>query len=78
MMNLDALCRQVFERHQERLAAASRRRLASSKAPSPTVGEAPAHGLRGVLATWLRRIADRLEPSADRPSVVVLRNRLTR
>lgn len=76
-MNLDAMCQLTFDRHQERLAQAARRRLLSNFA-NESVTHAPHRPWRAAVAAWLRRAADRLEPAADRPSVVVLRNPLTR
>ena len=77
MTNLDAMCRQAFDRHQALLAQAARRRLLSDFAKQ-SVTDAPHRPWRAAVAAWLRRAADRLEPAADRPSVVVLRNPLTR
>jgi hypothetical protein len=72
MTNLDALCQQTFDRHQQLLAEAARRRLLSSglQAHSTTV---PARPWRVVVASWLRSTADRLEPVGERPQVAMLR-----
>ena len=73
MTNLDAMCQQTFERHQQILAAAARRRLVSSGLRERTNTDGPARPWRGALAAWLRGAADRLEPVADRPHVAMLR-----
>jgi hypothetical protein len=72
MTNLDAMCQQTFDRHQQLLAQAARRRLTSSGLRGHTT-TAPARPWRGLVAGWLRSIADRLEPAADRPQVAMLR-----
>jgi hypothetical protein len=72
MTNLDAMCQLTFDRHQERLAQAARRRLLSGGLQGH-VNNAPARSWRVSVATWLRRMADRLEPVADRPQVAMLR-----
>ncbi|TMC65723.1 MAG: hypothetical protein E6J16_03280 [Chloroflexota bacterium] len=72
MTNLDAMCRQTFDRHQERLAEAARRRLVSSRSED-FVTHASARPWRVAVAGWLRSIADRLEPMAERPQVAMLR-----
>jgi hypothetical protein len=71
MTNLDAMCRQTFDRHQQLLDEAARRRLLSG-VREPTT-QAPARLFRVAVAAWLRRTADRLEPSTNRPQVAVLR-----
>jgi hypothetical protein len=72
MTNLEAMCQQTFDRHQQLLAEAARRRLLSSGRQGHTTG-APARPWRAVVAGWLRSTADRLEPVADRPQVAMLR-----
>jgi hypothetical protein len=72
MTNLDAMCQQTFDRHQQLLAQAARRRLMSSGLQWHTTS-APARPWRAAIAGWLRRTADRLEPVADRPKVAMLR-----
>jgi len=72
MTNLDAMCRQTFDRHQQLLAEAARRRLLSSGVQGHTTTP-PARPWRAVVAGWLRSMADRLEPVADRPQVAMLR-----
>jgi hypothetical protein len=72
MINLDALCQQTFDRHHELLNQAARRRLLSNRS-TESVTRASARPWRVVVASWLRRTADRLEPLADRPQVAVLR-----
>ena len=77
MINLDAMCRPTFDHHQQQLAAAARRRLLSSSARRPASHRA-ARPWRIAVAAWLRHVADRLEPVADRPQVAMLGDRLTR
>jgi hypothetical protein len=77
MTNIDAMCQQMFDRHQQLLAEAARRRLLSS-ASQASATQATSQPLRVAVAAWLRRTADRLEPVADRPQVAMLRDRLTR
>jgi len=77
MTNIDAMCQQMFDRHQQLLAEAAHRRLRSS-ASQASATQATSRPLRVVVAAWLRRTADRLEPVADRPQVAMLRDRLTR
>jgi hypothetical protein len=77
MTNIDAMCQQMFDRHQKLLAEAARRRLLSS-ASQASATQATSRPLRVAVAAWLRRTADRLEPVADRPQVAMLRDRLTR
>ncbi|HEY4845607.1 MAG TPA: hypothetical protein VII89_07920 [Candidatus Dormibacteraeota bacterium] len=77
MTNIDAMCQQMFDRHQQLLAEAVRRRLQSS-ASQASATQATSRPLRVAVAAWLRRTADRLEPVADRPQVAMLRDRLTR
>jgi hypothetical protein len=72
MTNLDAMCQQTFDRHQELLAQAARRRLLLSGFHEQATS-APERPWRVTVATWLRRVADRLEPVADRPQVAMLR-----
>ena len=72
MTNLDAMCQQTFDRHQELLAEAARRRLRSSGRQAQAT-PTPARPWRVAVATWLRSMADRLEPVADRPQVAMLR-----
>jgi hypothetical protein len=72
MTNLDAFCQQTFDRHQRLLAQAVRRRLVSSGLQGHATS-APARAWRVMVATWLRRVADRLEPVGDRPQVAMLR-----
>jgi hypothetical protein len=72
MTNLDAMCQQTFDRHQQLLAQAARRRLLSTGRQGHA-NIAPARPWRATVATWLRRTADRLEPVADRPRVAMLR-----
>jgi hypothetical protein len=72
MTNLDAMCQQTFDRHQELLAQAARRRLLSSGLQGHATST-PARPWRATLATWLRRVADRLEPVGERPQVAMLR-----
>jgi len=72
MTNLDAMCHQAFDRHEQLLAEAARRRLASSGVQG-WANHRAARPWRVVVATWLRRMADRLEPAPDRPQVAMLR-----
>jgi hypothetical protein len=72
MTNLDAMCQQTFDRHQRLLAQAARRRLVSSGRQRHATATA-ARPWRVVVATLLRRVADQLEPVADRPQVSMLR-----
>jgi len=72
MTNLDAMCQYTFERHQELLAEAARRRLLSNGSLAPRRHRL-ARPWRIVVAGWLRTAADRLEPVADRPQVAMLR-----
>jgi len=72
MTNLDAMCQQTFDRHQQLLAQAARRRLMSSGLQGHATS-APMRPWRVMVATWLRRVADWLEPVADRPQVAMLR-----
>ena len=73
MTNLDAMCQLTFDRHQQRIADAARRRLVSSGLREQSGDNAPARPWRLTLAAWLRGAADRLEPAADRPQVAMLR-----
>jgi hypothetical protein len=73
MTNLDAMCQQMFDRHQEVLAEAARRRLVSRNVRRTPATHAPGRPWRIAVAAWLRRMADRLEPVADRPQVAMLR-----
>ena len=73
MTNLDAMCQQTFDRHQQILTAAARRRLVSSGLRERTNSHGAARPWRRALAAWLRGAADRLEPVADRPQVAMLR-----
>jgi len=72
MTNLDAMCQQAFDRHRHLIADAARRRQLSSAFQGPD-NPAPARHWRVTIATLLRRMADRLEPLADRPQVAMLR-----
>jgi len=72
MTNLDAMCQQAFDRHQHLIADAARRRLLSRALQMPD-NPAPARHWRVTIANLLRRVADRLEPMADRPQVAMLR-----
>jgi hypothetical protein len=72
MTNLDAMCQQMFDRHQQLLADAARRRLLSGRVQGHAA-QAPVRPWRVAVAAWLRRIAERLEPAADRPKVAMLR-----
>jgi len=72
MINLDAMCQQTFDRHQQLIAEATRRRLLSSALHGPD-HPATAWHWRVRIAILLRRMADRLEPVADRPQVAMLR-----
>src|SRR5207245_10692666 len=72
MTNLDAMCQQTFDRHKHLIADAARRRLLSRALQMPD-NPAPARHWRVTIANLLRRVADRLEPMADRPQVAVLR-----
>jgi hypothetical protein len=72
MTNLDAFSQQTFDRHQQLLAQAARRRLVSSGLQGHATS-APVRPWRVAVATWLRRMADRVEPVADRPQVAMLR-----
>jgi len=72
MTNLDAMCQQTFDRHQHLIADAARRRLRSSAHQGPD-NPATARQWRVRIAILLRRMADRLEPVADRPQVAMLR-----
>jgi hypothetical protein len=51
-----------FDRHQQLLAEAERRRLMWSSSHGRAT-HAPARPVRVALAAWLRRTADRLEPA---------------
>ncbi len=73
MTNLDAMCRQMLDHHHELLAEAARRRLLSGNVPVPPATNSATRSWRVTVAAWLRRIADRLEPAADRPGVAMLR-----
>jgi len=72
MTNLEAMCQQTFDRHQQLLAEAARRRLLSSGRRGHRT-TALARPWRVVVAGWLRSIADLLDPVADRPQVAMLR-----
>jgi len=72
MTNLDAMCQQTFDRHQHLIADAARRRLRSGALQGPD-NPATARQWRVRIAILLRRMADRLEPVADRPQVAMLR-----
>jgi hypothetical protein len=72
MTNLDAICQQTFNHHQQLLAEAARRGLLSSSVRGPAT-HAAARPWRIAVAAWLRHTADRLEPVADRPKVAMLR-----
>ena len=72
MTNLDAMCQQTFDRHQQLIADAARRRLQSGALQRPE-HPARARHWRVRIAILLRRMADRLEPVADRPQVAMLR-----
>jgi hypothetical protein len=72
MINLDTFCQQTFDRHQQLLAQAARRRLVSSGLQGHATSS-PVRSWRVVVAAWLRRTAGRLEPVADRPRVAMLR-----
>src|SRR5438128_10690760 len=72
MTNLDAMCQQAFDRHKHLIADAARRRLLSRALQMPD-NPAPARHWRVTIANLLRRVADRLEPMADRPPVAMLR-----
>lgn len=72
MTNLDAICQQTFDHHQELLADAARRRLVRNRSQAAAT-HVPTRSWRVGLATWLRRAADRLEPVADPPQVAMLR-----
>jgi hypothetical protein len=72
LTNLDAMCQQTFDRHQQLLDQAGRRRLLSNSVGEPAT-QAPARPLRVAVAAWLRRTADRLEPPTNRPQVAMLR-----
>ena len=71
MTNLDAMCQQTFDRHQRLIAGAARRRLLSSGLHGPD-NPATARHWRVRVASLLRRVADRLEPVADRPQALRL------
>jgi hypothetical protein len=73
MTNLDAMCQLTFDRHQQLIAEAARRRMVSSGRRERQNDHAPARQWRLTLAAWLRGAADRLEPVADRPEVAMLR-----
>jgi hypothetical protein len=66
------MCQQTFDRHQKLLAQAARRRLLST-GRQDHANLAPARPWRIMVASWLRRMADRLEPVAERPQVAMLR-----
>lgn len=70
-MNLDLLCAATFAHQQELLDAAENRR----KAIIPTVAPSASDGrsLRYRLSSGIRRLADWLEPDAERPTVRLLR-----
>jgi hypothetical protein len=72
MTNLDAFCQQTFDRHQQLLAQAARRRLVSSGLQGHATS-APVQPWRVMVATRLRRAADWLEPVGERPQVAMLR-----
>lgn len=66
MNHFDLMRQQTLDRQQELLTEAARRRLLSTDAPERGRSHAP---VRVVVADWLRHVADRLEPAADRPTV---------
>lgn len=66
MNNFDLMRQQTLDRQQELLTEAAWRRLLSTDRPERGSSHAP---VRGVVADWLRHVADRLEPVADRPQV---------
>jgi len=72
MINLEAMCQQTFDRHQQLIADAARRLQVSSALQGPD-NPATAWHWRVRIAILLRRMADRLEPVADRPQVAMLR-----
>jgi hypothetical protein len=72
MINFDAMRQQTYDRHQQLIADAARRRLLSSARQGPD-NPATAWHWRVRIAIVLRRMADRLEPVADRPQVAMLR-----
>ena len=72
MINLEAMCEQTFDRHQQLIADAARRRQVSSALQGPD-NPATAWQWRVRIAILLRHMADRLEPVADRPQVAMLR-----
>jgi hypothetical protein len=73
MNNFDAMRQQTYDHQQQLLAEAAQRRLLSSDARGRHRNHPPARPLRVAVAAWLRRMADRLEPVADRPRVAMLR-----
>jgi hypothetical protein len=70
-MDLDWLCASTFAHQKELLDAAEKRR----KAIAPGVAPALIGGrsLRYRLSSGIRRLADWLEPDAERPTVRLLR-----
>ncbi len=70
-MNLDLLCAATFAHQQELLDAAEKRRQAIVPTVSPAVSDG--RSLRYRLSSGIRRLADWLEPDAERPTVRLLR-----
>jgi hypothetical protein len=66
MYNFDAMRQQTLDRQQELLTDAARRRLLSTDTGERGTVHAPTRPVRVALANWMRHLADRLEPAADR------------
>lgn len=70
-MDLEFLCQTSFAHHQRLIDEAARRRLRLSGRRESPASAWPL--LRSRLATWLRGIADRVEPAPQHPQVRLLR-----
>ena len=68
-MDLDAMCQQALDQHRQRLEGAARRRLLNGRG-QVTLSAA---SVRWAMARILRRLADRLEPAADRRFIGLMR-----
>ncbi|HKV32197.1 MAG TPA: hypothetical protein VJT14_14430 [Candidatus Dormibacteraeota bacterium] len=66
MYNFDAMRQQTLDRQRELLTEAARQRLLSTDTGVRDGGHAPTRPVRVALAEWMRHLADRLEPAADR------------
>jgi hypothetical protein len=73
MIDLNGICRQSLDLHEERLASAARRRVLaelSSPVAEPGSNRRP---LRTQLAMTLRKLAEHLEPVPSQPRLALLR-----